>query len=375
MQFLGSPFCSVCIEGTIERIHSLANPIVSYIPSDTNISTPTFPIELELEMTEPVPNTFKRRWVLNDSIVDMNIDSILIAENELNLGTNILTVFIEDTTELLRVDDHENLHIYSVSWIIENTPVQNIEIPDTAFLHALIDEGVDANGDSLISYPEAEAIISLNVSGRGITDITGIEAFVNLDTLDCSSNSLTSLDISNNPALKGLYIQDNQIDSLDVSGNTALHYLSFGGNRLASLDVTNNISLRSLSIDEMPTLFEVCVWELPFPPEGVEIDTRGSPNVCFETDCDGTCSTTGINTNSPTGMSIYPNPTSNILTIEIVQPGHHSIEITSLNGQLLFSDKNEGPTHQIDLSSFQKGVYFITVRTSDYVKTEKIIKQ
>jgi hypothetical protein len=139
--------------------------------------------------------------------------------------------------------------------------------------------------------------------------------------------------------------------------------------------VSNNNSLKGLSIDEMPTLFEVCVWVLPFPPEGVEIDTTGSPNVCFETDCNSTCSTTGINTNSPTGLSIYPNPTNNILTIETNRSGKHTVEIASLNGQLLFTDKIEGPSHQIDLSSFEKGLYFITVRSRDYVRTEKIIKQ
>ncbi|MGW8317526.1 MAG: hypothetical protein ACWGNV_18155, partial [Bacteroidales bacterium] len=38
-----------------------------------------------------------------------------------------------------------------------------VEIPDTAFLYALIDEGVDTDRDSLISYEEAETVISLNV--------------------------------------------------------------------------------------------------------------------------------------------------------------------------------------------------------------------
>ena len=41
---------------------------------------------------------------------------------------------------------------------------QNVEIPDTAFLYALIDLGVDANGDSLISTAEAEEIIALDVN-------------------------------------------------------------------------------------------------------------------------------------------------------------------------------------------------------------------
>jgi len=29
---------------------------------------------------------------------------------------------------------------------------------------------------------------------------------------------------------------------------------------------------------------------------------------------------------------------------------------------------------QIDLSTFSKGIYFITIRSEDYMKTEKIIK-
>jgi hypothetical protein len=55
--------------------------------------------------------------------------------------------------------------------------------------------------------------------------------------------------------------------------------------------------------------------------------------------------------------------------------GVYEIEITSLKGQLLYSDRREGPTNQIELSSFEKGLYFITVRSKDYVITEKIIKQ
>ena len=52
----------------------------------------------------------------------------------------------------------------------------------------------------------------------------------------------------------------------------------------------------------------------------------------------------------------------------------HTIEIHSLNGQLIYSTRMEVSSHQIDLSSFQKGVYFITVSSTDYVITEKIIK-
>jgi hypothetical protein len=71
----------------------------------------------------------------------------------------------------------------------------------------------------------------------------------------------------------------------------------------------------------------------------------------------------------------YPNPVNDLLTIEAENPGQHSIEIISLSGQLIYNKKMEGPTHQIDLSSFEKGLYIITIRSKDFVRTEKIIKR
>ena len=141
---------------------------------------------------------------------------------------------------------------------------QYVNIPDTAFLHTLIERGVDADEDSLISYAEAEAITSLNVSDKNISDMTVIEAFVNLTYLDCSHNQLTSL---------------------DVSGCTVLESLYCGENQLTSLDVSNNTTLTKLQCRDMPSLTKVCVWTLPFPPAGVQVYSKNSTNVYFTTDC------------------------------------------------------------------------------------------
>ena len=73
-------------------------------------------------------------------------------------------------------------------------------------------------------------------------------------------------------------------------------------------------------------------------------------------------------------IRIFPNPTNTLISINIKATGLHYVEITSLNGQLIFRKELEGPTHQLDLSSFQKGVYLITVRSMDQVWKEKIIK-
>jgi Leucine-rich repeat (LRR) protein len=185
-------------------------------------------------------------------------------------------------------------------------PEDPIDIPDRKFLTALIEEGVDTNGDGLISYAEAEVIISLDVNYEYISNLSGIEAFENLDSLYCSKNlltyldisgcaalrvlhcdrnQLTSLDVSNNTALVELNCFGNQLTSLDLSNNTALTRLGCGDNQLTSLDISNNTDIGWVYISDIPSLYEVCVWEMPFPPEYVLIDLTGSPNVYFTTEC------------------------------------------------------------------------------------------
>jgi len=74
-------------------------------------------------------------------------------------------------------------------------------------------------------------------------------------------------------------------------------------------------------------------------------------------------------------IKIFPNPTNDLLTIETSQPGQHFIEIISLNGQFLYTDRIQGPTQTIDLSPLQKGLYLLTVKSKDFLRTVKLIKQ
>ena len=86
----------------------------------------------------------------------------------------------------------------------------------------------------------------LNVSGKEISDLTGIEAFTAITYLNCDDNQLISLDVSNNTALSSLICRSNQLTSLDVSANTALTILYVNGNQLTSLDVRANTALTRL---------------------------------------------------------------------------------------------------------------------------------
>jgi len=73
---------------------------------------------------------------------------------------------------------------------------------------------------------------------------------------------------------------------------------------------------------------------------------------------------------------IYPNPTENIINIEMYNIGGRGVEmeIVSLSGQIMFKGVMEGTTYQTDLFKLQKGIYFLTIISEDFVTTRKIIK-
>ena len=139
---------------------------------------------------------------------------------------------------------------------------QNINIPDALFKDRLINYHspiIDTNGDGEISVSEAQAFTgTLQISNWAISDLTGIEYFTNITGLNCESNKLTTLNISNNTLLQYLNCFNNQnLTNLDVSNNTALTYLECSVTSLTSIDVSNNIALEDLRCGSPLTSLDV----------------------------------------------------------------------------------------------------------------------
>lgn len=130
------------------------------------------------------------------------------------------------------------------------TPDAIVNIPDTNFKNALLahDPVIDINGDSEISFGEAEALTgSLNLFQKSISDATGLEAFINLTRLNIGNNSgLSSLDVSANTKLTYLFADNLNLSIIDVSQNTLLDTLAVFANNLSNIDVSNNINLKYL---------------------------------------------------------------------------------------------------------------------------------
>lgn len=121
MRYLGVPFCSVCKEGMVEKIHSLQSPINSFSPVANTINNLIFPINFQLNLIQPIPNTLKRTWTLNAVEFTTDVDAISLEETDLNIGMNTLTVAVTDATTLLKVDNHDAFHVSTVTWNIDNS--------------------------------------------------------------------------------------------------------------------------------------------------------------------------------------------------------------------------------------------------------------
>ncbi|MFD0989918.1 M64 family metallopeptidase [Mariniflexile jejuense] len=121
MRYLSVPFCAVCKEGIVEKIHSLQSPINSYSPVSNAITSPSFPLDFQLNLIKPTPNTLKSKWVLNNVDFASDVDGISILETDLNIGMNTLSVSVIDETTLLKVNNHDTFHVYTVTWTIDNS--------------------------------------------------------------------------------------------------------------------------------------------------------------------------------------------------------------------------------------------------------------
>lgn len=138
--------------------------------------------------------------------------------------------------------------LLSLFFSLKHSYGQYTAIPDPNFEQALIELGIDSDGqiNGQMYTDDAVGVVDLDVNNRNISDLTGIEAFIDLSNLGCTDNHITSLDLSGNLKLKNLICNYNQLTSINVSQNLELLELYCGGNQLSTIDLGNNGLLERL---------------------------------------------------------------------------------------------------------------------------------
>ena len=168
-----------------------------------------------------------------------------VCKNEASDGNAMTAVQVQAATEkgwdVLQYDgsdwvDYEGIPIIEISE--EN-------FPDETF-RAHVSYSFDTDKDGYLSDEEIAKVTEINVSGKGIRSLKGINHFTELRTLSCDNNQLTTLDMSKNTELQCLSVSGNKLASLDVSKNTKLFIVYCDDNQLTTLDVSSCKNLQHL---------------------------------------------------------------------------------------------------------------------------------
>jgi len=120
-------------------------------------------------------------------------------------------------------------------------------IPDANFENELINLGYDTTVDGQVLTANISSVTTLNVSGKNITDLTGIQDFTSLISLRCHDNQISSLDTTGLIDLQEIWCFNNSLSSLNISTNTNLINLFCENNNLTSLDVSASTSLEQIN--------------------------------------------------------------------------------------------------------------------------------
>jgi|GEM_PF-6091919 len=139
--------------------------------------------------------------------------------------------------------DINNLDNFSVITKINASTTDANKITDLSGIELfknLASLNISGNQISSLTLTDPTQLVYLNWSSNGKTAMD-VSAFVNLTGLDCSGNELTTLDVSKNTKLVNLLCQNNKLTALDISKLTKLHNLSCQGNGMEALDATTMI--------------------------------------------------------------------------------------------------------------------------------------
>lgn len=259
---------------------------------------------------------------------------------------------------------------------------EGINIPDQNLLNALLafTPPIDTNSDSIITYNEALAVDSINLSFKHISLITGLDVFRNLKSIDISNNQLALLDVSQLIYLAKLLASNNQLTSFvtftnsdstlrrSFTKNDALLELDLSNNDFKSLDLSTLDSLNKFKGTGNIGLQEICVRQ-------DQLDNKVSAWSKDETTTWSTnnCARVTSNRRFESAMpSISPNPNTGIFTITSGS-SISNLSIYDQSGRIVKAISSSGSPKSIEVQLQKSGVYFIQLQTENGIQTLKAV--
>lgn len=294
-------------------------------------------------------------------------------------------------------------------------------IPDPVFEQVLIDQSIDSDGivngqiftaDALTV--NALTIVSPYVNGNfeWIYSITGIEAFINLESLTVNITMIEELNVNSLVNLRYLDCVDNMLSSLDVSNNSLLEYLSLfmGGdvmpmNNISEIDLSNNPNINTLNAYGIDFInlkngnntanmnIDIGAGTWGMDPEYInghtciEVDNEAAAqaglypysewivmhaNQSYELVENCSLATLGFKVGK--ALSVYPNPASGILHLVPQVAPVEKVELYDTAGRLV-REYNNVSESAILLTGVATGTYILKAFTQSGVLNARVVVQ
>lgn len=153
---------------------------------------------------------------------------------------------------------------------------------------------------------------------------------------------------------------------LDITSQDTIAHASFMTNQTAATYTYFSVPFNYYSAN-VPALAQVS-----FAPATLQNYHVGS--VLYIDDIELTNSATAITEQTQDRFTIYPNPSTNMVTIEtMLRSGFFTL--TDITGKILSQGSMTSEKFTLDLSNLSSGVYFITVADNENMVMGKVVKE
>lgn len=182
------------------------------------------------------------------SINEQRVSSLDISNNLLLKKLSIAS------SNISSIDISKNVNLESLD--CSDTPIRTLDISKNLHLSTLTFYKIKYSGIS-ISQNENLSNLSVNGSDLQTIDLSGLP---NLVLLYCAESKLTKLDLSKNTKLCELNCSRNNLTNLDLSNNSKLFRLTCYTNNLSSVDLSSH-HYSSIDFTNNPNLKKIYVWK------------------------------------------------------------------------------------------------------------------
>ena len=316
------------------------------------------------------PNTPSTFYIENSTLNSPNIFQFSGSQNS---DLTLLNSTLNGKIKFITIEGEFNLNSYN-SIVNEISDIYYGLVGTEEYLSNI---NYNSYGYNLIGELSAE------IDGLSNTDIINVDN-INLKPLDFYGGHTKTMPPNEcSPALdagdsESIDISQNQLSPVGVKDIGAaesdveiVRYNCDNGNCFSVNDASgqyctlNDCELNCVSVETFSCINDACI----DPMDGTGL---------FSTlnDCEQACQNVSSISETLIDINIYPNPSSNIFNLVFYSETESEILVTNVLGEQVYieSTKSIGEfTTQIDLSNYSKGIYNLTIKTSDGISNHKLI--